>query len=141
MGAQPYSLELPQSHRRWSIPMAGIVVAIVATGAAVGFNALRNDSIDAVRPAAELSAYQGAVTGTGPALESVAGQDLAAYQGAVTGTGPALIEMAREASDDVAGVLVTGTGPGLVEIAGPRFAEYRGSPVTGTGPGLGSLGT
>ena len=119
MGAQPYSLELPQSHRRWSIPMAGIVVAIVATGAAVGFNALRNDSIDAVRPAAELSAYQGAVTGTGPAL----------------------IEMAREASDDVAGVLVTGTGPGLVEFAGPRFAEYRGSPVTGTGPGLGSLGT
>jgi hypothetical protein len=139
MGAQPYSLELPESRRSWLIPMAGLALAIVAAGAVAGINTLRKDGIEAVRPAAEFSAYQGAVTGTGPALESVAGQSLAAYEGAVTGTGPALIEMAREARSGFTGGLVTGTGPGLIEIAGDQFAEYRGSPVTGTGPALGSM--
>jgi hypothetical protein len=161
MGAQPYSLELPESRRSWSIPMAGLILAIVAAGAVAGINALLEDSVEAVRPAAEFSAYQGAVTGTGPALESVkgqslasyegvvtgtgpalesvAGQSLASYEGAVTGTGPALLEVAGEARSGFAGGLVTGTGPGLVEIAGDTFAEYRG-PVTGTGPALGSMG-
>jgi hypothetical protein len=139
MGSQPYSLEFPESRWSWSIPMAGLILAVVAAGAVAGINALREDSVEAVPRAAEFSAYQGAVTGTGPALESVAGQSLAAYQGAVTGTGPALMEVAREARGGFAGGLVTGTGPGLVEIAGDPFAEYRG-PVTGTGPALGSVG-
>jgi hypothetical protein len=117
MGAQPYSLELPESRRSWLIPMAGLALAIVAAGAVAGINTLRKDGIEAVRPAAEFSAYQGAVTGTGPAL----------------------IEMAREARSGFTGGLVTGTGPGLIEIAGDQFAEYRGSPVTGTGPALGSM--
>jgi hypothetical protein len=141
MGAQPYSLELPESRRSWSIPMAGLILAIVAAGAVAGINALQQDSVEAVRPAVELSAYQGAVTGTGPALESVAGQNVASYESAVTGTGPALLEVAREAPSGFAGGLVTGTGPGLVEIAGDPFAEYRGGSVTGTGPALSNIGT
>ena len=140
MGAQPYSLELPKGHRSWSIPMAGLVVAVLAAGAVVGIDALRRNDVDVARPAAELSAYRGAVTGTGPALESVAGQSLAAYQGAVTGTGPGLLQMDGAAPSGFAGA-VTGTGPGLVEIAGDAFTEYRGGAISGTGPGLSSIGT
>jgi hypothetical protein len=109
----------PMDVRRWLL--LGLVVATVATGA-VGVRALVQ------RPAATLhqpagitsgqseAAARVPVTGTGPDLVAVAGQDQAALP-AVTGTGPDLVQVAGSSQ-----VIpqVTGTGPDLLQIASHR---------------------
>ncbi|HEV8419736.1 MAG TPA: hypothetical protein VGR13_00120, partial [Actinomycetota bacterium] len=118
MGARIESLPIPavRPGRKGSWLVAGTLAVCMAAGLA-SYLALRND-VPASSPSA---AYEnsGAITGTGPALQELAGRN-AAYEnsGAITGSGPALQELAaRHAAYKNSG-LISGTGPSLAELRG-----------------------
>jgi hypothetical protein len=117
MSTKIQALPLPQRQARiWVAGPLAILAILVTTAALAGYFALRHDE-PASRPRA---AYEnsGAVTGTGPGLQSLAGN--AAYENSagITGTGPGLAELAKRFAAYRNSGLVGGTGPALAELRG-----------------------
>jgi hypothetical protein len=117
MSTKIQALPLPQRQARvWMAGPLAIFAILVTTAALVGYFALRHDE-PASRPTA---AYEnsGVVIGTGPGLQSLAGN--AAYENSagITGTGPGLAELAKRFAAYRDSGLVSGTGPGLAELRG-----------------------
>lgn len=120
-----------------SILMGVAIGALIHSFATAEDRAGSSAGIQATRAAQTVQAYERAwaslqptvsrvrVTGTGPGLTWVAGQQAGWAENAITGTGPGLVTIAELQAGHEPGYEPTGTGPGLEHLrqpAGPDVA-------------------